>query len=496
MSLMVADPPPSSSGARLTGDDLQHLVAWYWALTMARPDSDIEGIEIEALSAGNVDDVVVRRRHGPSQFYQVKAAVRGEAGVTAEWLMALSRSGGPSILQKFYRTWRALGNGGLAELALVTNRSLDRNDPVLGGRDRNGYLSAALARAFPGSPAAYARTEWARHLETDEEGLYKFLDNLRLETDALESTWRSRVADISLGLGLRAGEVAIRAGVHEVREWVKNSRIMRTVNDVRDAIDRLKLRVEEPYAVLAIHALGRDPVAADETVALDWVDRFEGEEARERRQLRNPADWNAVLRQQLRRAAEQIRAGGHRRVLVRGAMRLPSWFAAGVYLGETAGFTVAALQGSELWSSHRRNDGTATGPAAPMKVKRLHDNVVGTGSDLAVAMALSLDPTAEVIPYLEAVPGVRRYVALTTPSGPGRLAIANADEATATAVALRDEIRALALEGLVRRVHLFLATPHGLALLLGHLWDRLPPTQLYEDLGSGRGYTPSFLIPN
>jgi SMODS-associated and fused to various effectors sensor domain len=46
------------------------------------------------------------------------------------------------------------------------------------------------------------------------------------------------------------------------------------------------------------------------------------------------------------------------------------------------------------------------------------------------------------------------------------------------------------------KIHLFLATPSSGALLLGHLWDRMPPTQLYEDLGPVGGYCPSFIIPN
>jgi hypothetical protein len=324
----------------------------------------------------------------------------------------------------------------------------------------------------------------------DEEELCRFLDDLRLETDALEANWRYRVVDVSFGLGLRGDEDAIRAGIHEVREWVKASRVMRTAEDVRDAIARLKLRAAEPYEVLAIHAIERDPLIADAAVVLDWVDRYKGEEPRARRQLRDPSEWNALLRPKLRQAAERVRASGHRRVLVRGFMRLPTWFTAGAYLGETAGFTVAALQDGEMWSSYHRREGFN------LTTKPLRDDIIGVGRDLAVAVAVSFDPSAEIVSYLADVPTVRRYVALTTPNGPSGRAIADADMAISAALAFRDRIRTLALEEQAPRVHLFLLAPHGLALLLGHLWDRLPPTQLYEDLGSGRGYRPSFLIPN
>jgi SMODS-associated and fused to various effectors sensor domain len=44
-------------------------------------------------------------------------------------------------------------------------------------------------------------------------------------------------------------------------------------------------------------------------------------------------------------------------------------------------------------------------------------------------------------------------------------------------------------------VHLSRAAPGGFALLLGHLWDRVPDTQTYEDLKTN-GYEPAFLVRN
>ena len=45
------------SASRLTGDDYQHLYAWWQALRLLTPRTDVTRIEVEALSAGNVDDV-------------------------------------------------------------------------------------------------------------------------------------------------------------------------------------------------------------------------------------------------------------------------------------------------------------------------------------------------------------------------------------------------------------------------------------------------------
>src|SRR5947209_19419423 len=58
----------SASGARIQGDDYQHLYAWWQALRLLTPRTDVTLIEVEALSAGNVDDVVVRRASGPDEY--------------------------------------------------------------------------------------------------------------------------------------------------------------------------------------------------------------------------------------------------------------------------------------------------------------------------------------------------------------------------------------------------------------------------------------------
>ena len=85
---------------------------------------------------------------------------------------------------------------------------------------------------------------------------------------------------------------------------------------------------------------------------------------------------------------------------------------------------------------------------------------------------------------------------ITPQAGPSNSAIKTASQGRGCSLTIRDLIRNLTKKYNSKKVHLFLAAPCGLALLLGHRWDRMPNTQLYEDLGSGKGYAPSFLIPN
>ena len=170
-------------------------------------------------------------------------------------------------------------------------------------------------------------------------------------------------------------------------------------------------------------------------------------------------------------------------------MRLPTWFTAGVELGRTMGFDVAPFRGDIPWPS--------TGDPADFPVKIARDEKLSLAEELAVGVGLSADLSEDVLRYLgRSVPEVGRYTGLTPAKGPSNVAIGSPAEAGGWAFRTRDLIREAIREHRPPRIHLFLATPHGAALLLGHLWDRMPATQLYEDLGPLDGYYPSFIVPN
>jgi hypothetical protein len=485
MSLASATPSPSASGARLTGDDTQHAIAWYHALLSLRPRAGITSIAVEAARAGNVDDVVVRHATPPDDYLQVKAAVAAAHPATIAWLTAPTARGGPSILQRFHQFFaRASAAGESPHLQLITNRSIDPADPILTLRDRHDRVADRLRRAMTRRVVA-ARTALGEHLAISDEELCTFLDHLRLRTDASEATWTEAIRHISVALGLDDSDPAVRMGVSEVREWVKTSRSEKTPGNIDAAVDRLGLRVAEPWETLVVQALDTEADTQDATVLLDWVDRFLGDEARTRRGLRNPGDWNTVLHDEL---VEAERALQTKRVLVRGQARLPVWFTVGTRLGRTRGYHVARMQNGEMWSTDRR-------PRAlpELDASTLHEPV--PGEPLALSVAVSADPSADAAQHLAAHLPAAGHLRVALRTGIGSHALDGADHAWATALALRDEVRRIAVQASPSVLHLFLATPAGLALLLGHVWDRVPDTQTYEDLAVN-GYEPAFLIRN
>jgi SMODS-associated and fused to various effectors sensor domain len=482
---------PSASGARLTGDDLQHAVAWHAALRTLVPHAGVRCVTVETAGAGNVDDVVVYKTSGPDEYIQVKATVAAKQPASIGWLTQLSRSGGPSILQRFYHTWNDLSrNGASPALMLITNRSIDPRDPILTLRDRNDRVTEHLRRANHATIVA-ARERLQQHLGIMSDELYDFLSHLQFRTDASEAGWRDRVAEISYAAGIRADEAAFRLGISEIREWVKTSRAEKRAADVDAAVDRLGIRTQDPFAILAIQTLDHDHdiQLQDASVVLDWVDRFRGDEERNRRGLKNPAEWEHVLRPQLMQTQRNLRLLGARRIMVTGRMRLPAWFAVGAIHQETAGFIVAKVQDGGLWTK----PSNAVAPAAITFSEQITD--LRSGVTMALAVAISADPTDDIKRYFVSVDRSMPILTIGLPTGISNMSITGPDHAYAVALAVRNAARAIARTIHPPILHLFLAAPAGFALLLGSLWDRVPATQTYEDL-SADGYEPAFLIPN
>jgi SMODS-associated and fused to various effectors sensor domain len=485
MSLASATPAPSASGARLTGDDTHHAIAWYHALRAVHPRARITSIAVEAADAGSVDDVVIRNAAPPDDYLQVKAAVAATEPATIAWLTAPTARGGAGILRRFHDFYRRATRAGHSpRLQLITNRSIDPGDPILTLRDRQDRVADRLRRANARSTVA-ARTALAEHLGVSEEDACRFLDCVCLRTDASEAAWTEQIQHLSLSLGLDATGAAVRLGVAEVREWVKTSRAEKTAADINAAVDRLGLRMADPWEVLVVQALDTEADTDDAAAVLDWIARFAGNEARTRRGLRNPDDWNTVLRDELTAAERAMRT---KRVLVRGQARLPVWFAVGAHLGRTRGCHVATVQNGVLWSSER------TPPPLPeLTTSPLRDPV--PGEPLALSVAISADPTADAARHLASHAPTAGHLRVALAAGTSSHAIGGPGHAWATALALRDEIRRIASAVEPSILHLFVAAPAGLALLLGHVWDRLPDTQTYEDLKTN-GYEAAFLIRN
>ena len=281
--------------------------------------------------------------------------------------------------------------------------------------------------------------------------------------------------------GLRGDTQALAAGADWVAEQVVAGRRTLDRPMIENAVESRALQAGPARSVVSIATLKPDPIATQAQYALDWVDRFDGPDAYTKRRPKLPATW-----QQLQADIEAIpgHLGDATHVVVTGTLRQATAFAVAASLRMVTNMDIATVQRGAIWSS---NVNYHT-PIEPQVV----EYEIGQGRDLAIAIQVATPIASDVRDFLRAqhLP-VERLVVLTPATGARDNAVGSPEAACALAIGLRDVTR-LTSRG-HPRVHLFLAGPIGLALLLGHRWNRIAPTTVYEDLAA-LGYEPAFTI--
>jgi hypothetical protein len=485
----VTQPARAASGARLLGDDVQHLVVWYHVLCTQRADSTIAELAVEAAEAGNVDDLTLRRSAGPDEYWQIKASVDATRPLTEEWLFHRPK-GRSSLLERLYVSWVGLRrqDGEAPKVVLATTKAIDRGDIVLGPRATTDARIVETLRKGTGVLAA-ARKRWADHLGVSELRLLEFLECLQIRHGMSETEWREKVQDAAAGARVRADQAAIAAGIQQVREWVKAPRRTFTPVQLSAAVDSLRLQGVRPLFVA--QARERNPRADSATYSVDWVGLFGGDEPRQRRAFTDPAAARALITADLATARQRLRAAGINDLEVDGPMRLPLWFAIGANLGSTAGFTVSAQARSGLWSSavepNDQRDLQIVLPGGDLQSQR--------GNPWAVSVSFATDIAEEVQEYLSGALPDAYHIRARLPD-PGRSALGGLPHARAVIFQLREELRRLRAGLRPSELHLFIAMPGACALLLGHAWDRMPLTWTYWDMGEPGQYARAVLVGN
>ena len=470
----------SPAGALNRGYDYQHLLAWRHVLRMIH-EKDIDRIGIEDPKAGNADDVTVYTKDGRREFYQAKYSVDARKPAELKWLMEIDNC--KSIVQRFHELWEG-GHAGKPTIILVTNRLPPPKDPLRLIDGNTLTIARGLQHAKPKSKNGIACRDLAEHLGITKEEAVLFLRDIKFVLGWSPADLINRIKESMHILGLCNDDDAVGRGVRIVKGWMTDGKREITEDDMRSAVAQLKRTDDPPDASILVQMIDRDPLPKDDEVALDWVRSFPGSEPGVRRLPSDPALWNGRFRPAFQKAKQKLRSKGHARILVRGHMRLPTWFAIGAELRQTAGFQVSSFNGQAVWSSAGEPSNVAMESRA---------TALGLGRDLAVGISLASDLSVDVLSYVrDRRIAADKYVCIRPVDGPGRKSVRDAGEAREWALRASDSVRSFCKSD---QVHLFLSCPHGVALLLGHLWNRMPSTQLYEDLGPGRGYSPSYLIP-
>ena len=477
----------SASGARQAGDDFQHLVAWNSVLRAMRDSRQLVRVGIEDPDAGNVDDVTIEYEDDVGHYSQIKYSVDARNPINLAYLLAVAASPSgraTSILQKLYASWVRLSAAEVSPtLRVITNKLVDHTDDLLSRIDgRTGRLDGAL----PSRPSDLAAL--AEHLQIDEDETLRFFGSVEVHVGVSYDQQMQLAAALMDGRGIRCKEADIRVGIDRMRRYVIEG--VRELDRQRllDDIAELGLEVRRPSPALAVQAIDWDPAASEADEALDWVRLYDGDSARTRRQPIDPASYRATMQPDLDAAAARILAPSPELIRVRGPMRLPAWFAVGAALPRVRGVELEVQQRGRPWS-------TAAEPDRGQATEATLEYVQGAQEgDLAVVLAITNDPSADVARYLDAANlSMRAVLLFKAASGPSDTAVQGAGHAAAIAQEIVVSTRAAINEVGAARVHLFAAAPSGVMLFLGHRWNRIVSTTTYEDLGA-LGYLPAFVV--
>ena len=472
---------PSSSGVRIAGDDYQWLHAWRVCMEALHENfagnttNPAVAVGVEEPGVGNGDDVVLHRAQPPNTYMQVKYAVDNRTAVNLSYL------DDSDVLRKMVKTHRELTDDGTpVEMRLVTNRVIDPADVLL--RDRDGRDSRLLPRAAQGSAQTErgkARAEWATTAKTDETTLIAFLNDFHLDVAYDIERLRKEISWLMTANGLRSDTDAVRFGADWVSQQVIAGIRRLSIAQIKNAVSTSQLRVGSPWTTISIATIKPDPVAHQAAVSIDWTDRISGDKDWNRVEPTPPATWDD-LADDIRTIPHQL--DGNKRVLVSGHMRQATGFLIGSELRRVLSYEVGINQGDQLWTSEE--------PTAAYALT-VEERVATSGPDLAIIVNVAADAAQDALDWIsETGLPINKVLTATPAVGAGPKAVVTPSAANSLAVAIRDLARRHARAG---TVHLILIGPLGLAVLLGHHWNRITTTRVYEHLG-GSDYVHAFTV--
>lgn len=210
-------------------------------------------------------------------------------------------------------------------------------------------------------------------------------------------------------------------------------------------------------------------------IDIDWTHRFAGAQ----RRSASPEDWQSRLLPALEDIAEATqRNATNRRVIASGLASLPSATALGYHFMATRGIDIAweqlfPDQSRQIWelAAKRKSSGyeVLTTPGQT------------DAEDLAVMVSVNADVEDAVAAFSKTSVPFRAYVHVK--SAKQQLLLKSPGEALDVAQLTIEGARAARRKfGIRGQVHLFMAVPAGLAMLIGQLLNTLGPVHTYEHI--------------
>ncbi|MDE0304235.1 MAG: SAVED domain-containing protein [Albidovulum sp.] len=192
--------------------------------------------------------------------------------------------------------------------------------------------------------------------------------------------------------------------------------------------------------------------------------------------------WASDLIKPLDKTARWLRSHNVSRVALRGSYRLTTALVLGWSLRSAHGFELDVGTRGGIW---RTNDRPRAGEAAPDWEIEEPESLCG--DQLAVSVGVLRNPATDLPNTADVLRGSVLGFHLAT-------ALTSAAEAQASASLIKRTIDKFVARLQPNGIQLYTACPAALAVVLGHRWNAMPPTQLHEYLHAARRYIPTAAV--
>ena len=195
-----------------------------------------------------------------------------------------------------------------------------------------------------------------------------------------------------------------------------------------------------------------------------------------------PEAWDSGLIEPLDNTARWLRRHRIDRVFLKGSYRLTTALVLGWSLRSAHGFELEVSTRGGVW---RTDDRPRTGEAAPDWVVKKPDNLYG--DQLVVSVGVLRNPAVDLLNTAGVPLGSELGIHLAT-------ALTSASAAQSSVSLIKRNIDESVARLNPSSIRLYLACPVVLAVVLGHRWNAMPPTQLHEYLHAERRYVPTAIV--
>jgi hypothetical protein len=203
----------------------------------------------------------------------------------------------------------------------------------------------------------------------------------------------------------------VAAGADWAARQVRDGHRELDLDAIRHAVDELQLHAGPARTVVSIATLKPDPVAHQARHALDWVDRFDGNDAYTKRRPQPPTTWTD-LQTEIESIPAQL--GGATNIVITGSLRQATAFAVGAALRMVTNTDLAVVQRGQLWAS----DTPYRTPAIPT----ITSHHLGFGRDFGVVIEAATPITSDILSFAHDISSpAGAWSSSPHPAGPGVL---------------------------------------------------------------------------